>query len=95
MRVYLFVCAPVATGTCTRVHMYVDGGLRLTLDVFLNQSLSYFLRQGFSVNLEVTNSSRPASPQGSSYLSGLDYRCALLCGAFKSVLGSELRSSFL
>lgn len=61
---------------------YVCGGQRLTLGIFLNYSLSYFLRKALLPKLELSNLGRLASQQAQGSpaclsLPCLDYKHAL------------------
>lgn len=62
---------------CMCTHMFVHGGMcalyaqgdkRLMLDVFLNCSSPYLLRQGLSLSLELDNSARLAGQRAPGIL---------------------------
>lgn len=46
---------------CVCAHVYLYGGLKLTLGVFLDHFPLYSLRQGLKMNWELTSSSRLGS----------------------------------
>ena len=90
---YVYLCTQVA-----RILGHMNKGQKLTSGVFLSSSLSRLLRQGFSMNMELTcTNTRPSgsrnspisNPSPRTGATGTHYHAQLLCGFW----GFELRSS--
>lgn len=64
------------------MHAFVYGSQRSTMSIFLNCSLSYFLRQGFSLKMELINAAHQLAhelqaPTLSLHSQCWGYRCTL------------------